>query len=196
MKMPSPPNFDGPKGETIFSSVIRGDNPENIAAKIGEQAEKNIEHISSFNDDRVLAIHGAILVENTLDSLLDELFPKFSKVPIRDHFGPKLQLLKSFKIIPSRLINAANLIKKIRNEFAHNLNFKKLNDLPDKMVTVKTSLNEFYEDYPGNDSLFEEYRALIMTSSMSLAFYKSNLQAFNNYIRSENFESEVENFAT
>jgi hypothetical protein len=91
------------------------------------QAEQDLpgflKRIKATGDDRSFTILTAVVVERYAEELLTSLAPSFAdKANLGFTFSQKLQILRALQLIPPHIIRAADLIRKIRNDFAHNIN--------------------------------------------------------------------------
>ena len=70
-----------------------------------------------------MVIIGALIIENELDNFLSGWIKIYSHLKNSKDltFSFKVDLVISLKLIPRRILNAIESIKKIRNVFAHNL---------------------------------------------------------------------------
>ena len=73
----------------------------------------------------VVLLKGHLLVERYLDRLLG-LFPLYSEVILqcRVSFSERIHVLESTKLLNPRIITTLKRLNKVRNEFAHNYDYK------------------------------------------------------------------------
>ena len=103
-------------------SVFRGGPPgaetaEYLVAVLDElfRADATVE------DDRAVAVLGALLVEDAIDEFLGALMPGYKVLSgNRDFtFAIKIETARSLDICTKRFFNDADQIRSVRNEFAH-----------------------------------------------------------------------------
>jgi hypothetical protein len=85
----------------------------------------------SYENDRAFILVSAVALEQKISILLESLLPSISSLEDNKEFtfSFKTNLLKSFDLYNAKVIEYIHLIRKIRNEFAHDLtisNFEKL----------------------------------------------------------------------
>jgi hypothetical protein len=107
-----------------------------------------IDRLWKKNEERSAIIISASYLEEVIESLLhawigegeySKLKKSFAYNEIT--FAQKIGLLKSFKLIPSFYLDDATHIKKIRDQFAHELEFDELKDF-EKIPKLKPLLDE------------------------------------------------------
>jgi hypothetical protein len=162
----------GVAGESAFTEPFI--DPEHRP----NQLPTMLQHIRSTGDERSLVIVSAVVTEAYLDSLLKEIMPGYlSLAKHRDvTFSLKLGMLKAMRLIPSHVVDTADLIRRIRNEFAHNLDCSALNSLSSSLKTAMAHrVRELYGDQkPYSDSPQRMFEALTFFVLAGLAAYLPN----------------------
>lgn len=108
---------DGKPGESLFHRSFINLGRENELPELFKKVE-------GMNDDRLLAITSALIVENRIDKMLAAFLPGYSRQLESNadfSFSMKISLLKALNFIPPLILSAADCIRKTRNEFAHQL---------------------------------------------------------------------------
>src|SRR5258707_8995739 len=97
--------------------------------------------INDSADDRSKIIMINLVLENQIDSLLKYLIYGYTEnLEARMNYNMKLILLDSFNLLPDAIFTAANCLRVIRNEFAHNLNIANYDSLPSDIIkNIKSS---------------------------------------------------------
>jgi hypothetical protein len=67
-------------------------------------------------------------------------------------FSFKINFLKSYELYNPKVVEYAHLLRKIRNEFAHNLTFTSFEDLPDR---TKANINQRVNELNPQNQLTE-----------------------------------------
>jgi hypothetical protein len=132
--------FDGVPGESLFDRPMHQYIRENDLPALF----KNVE---GMNDARLLAVVTALLVEDRIDKLHTAFFPKYEKLlGVQNYtFSMKITLLEALEFIPLRITRAAHVLRKVRNEFAHNLLIGKFEELSEALLNqLSTIRNEVY----------------------------------------------------
>ena len=186
--------FDGEKGKSLWEFPL-------MKIGSGSRMEEILSHTKNVDDDRILSLLTALLVENRVEHILSELLPNFKALLENTDFtfSMKLRLLEAFNIIPIQLIRSADIIRKIRNAFAHEITIRKFEDLDKKLLSKLTSYREYI--YQGKetkeqqtehkDSYFKSYKSLSWYCMIGLDSYIENAEAFANKIYSTDFVESI-----
>lgn len=174
---------------------------------VSRQMRELSAYASGAHDDQVIALVGGLIVEDSIDRILSALMPKYKRLAgIRDvSFSTKTEILRAMNLIENQLLKDADFIRKVRNEFAHNLEVSKFDDL----------VNREYEDSHGKKRQYlvplrdrharrattwknersESYGDLFMGLAKSTANeilgYSLPAHYLNSYIRRDGFMDEV-----
>jgi hypothetical protein len=173
--------FDGEKGKSLWQFPLMG-----IGS--GSRMEEILSHTKDVNDHRMLSLLTALLVENRVEHILSEMLPNFKTLLDNTDFtfSMKIRLLEAFNIIPIQLIRSADIIRKIRNKFAHDLTIMKFEDLDKKILSKLISYREYiYQDKETKEqkaelkkSHFKSYKSLSWYCLIGLDSYIKNAESF------------------
>ena len=116
-------NLAGPKGDSLFSSPFKYPSGKKKGKEIGKKLDSYLEKYRETSDDRAWALVGALAIENELDNFLSKWIKDYKHIADRRDFtfSFKVDLATSSKLIPKKILNAIEPIRKIRNIFAHHL---------------------------------------------------------------------------
>lgn len=178
--------FEGELGESLFNKPF---------ILIGSKNELPLllKKVEGMNDDRLLAIVTALLIEDRLDKLLSLFLPKYSKLLEASDFSfsMKINLLEALNFVPLCITTSAHCIRKIRNEFAHNLNKVNFSSIDDKFTRPLYSLcRTAYRKYPDRqtcDSLLDAFKKLSLFCIWELDKYTINIIVLRREISKEDF---------
>jgi hypothetical protein len=121
--------FNGVPGQTLFDHPFMG-------RFRADPPPASFQKTHGIDDDRLLAIVAALVVEEKLDHLLRLFLPGYHKLQSEQFgFAMKIRLLEALKLIPFRFTSAADCIRLIRNEFAHDLEKRRFEQLDQKLLT-------------------------------------------------------------
>lgn len=164
--------FNGVPGQTLFDRPFM----ERFRSNPPPDSSKKTQGI---DDDRLLAIVSALVVEERLDHLLGLFLPGYEKLqPEQFGFCMKIRLLEALKLIPLRFTRAADCIRLIRNEFAHDLNKKRFEDLDQKLLTHLKALREQTLVKPEPRTTFKDmFRTIHFFCVAGLDAYSANVGA-------------------
>lgn len=196
-----PINFSGEKGENLYSDIFR--DRELFASVIpAAQAdfEKTQAEYESITDDRTLAIVGALLIEEKLDEFIAVYIPGHKKLSKEKDFtfSFKVRVASACHIIPNRILNSIEVIRKIRNDFAHKLDIKTFEEYVaydiaksgQKVVPkVEPRLKAFGNFF--KDDLRQDFKQLVRLIRYALVFYTIQLRKYTDKCRNDEFVSKI-----
>jgi len=86
----------------------------------------------SSENDRAYILVSAVAIEDQIYKILKALLPQINCLDDNQGFtfSFKINLLKSYELYNPKIVEYAHLVRKIRNEFAHNLTYSSFEDLP------------------------------------------------------------------
>lgn len=181
--------MDGPKGETLFHTpyVWVANNPEHIE-QFKERWMRLIQNVSLLEETRLLAIVGALFIEDGMSAVLQSVMPAYSPKVREMRFDAKLSVLEALSLIPKQFTNAARCVAKIRNKFAHNFNMRDFPDLPkDYVLQMRAALGNMVDLRHTNISDIDDQEAflwLVQIASSGFYQYAGHTEQLNSFIRS------------
>lgn len=142
-------------------------------------------------DDRSFALVSAMISENYVDRIVKLLVPSFTF----DREGAasrKINLLAAFNIIPRHLTEAASLLNKTRNAFAHNLQISSFAELDTHKPALTNSIRSLSRtrniDVAGTKEEVPALFEVIFTMATSGIFrYEENVRYYTDFIRTPPF---------
>ncbi len=189
----------GKKGESLFynadmfnSLLLMGDNVITSA----KQLTKYINLIYKAKEDRLLALIGAMSIEEALDLLLIAYIPDYKRISENIDFtlSMKTEITNSLRLIPRHIMNAVDLFRTIRNKFAHDLNIDSFDALDESKFKnkLRVRFKEFFpEEDISNMALNELFSQLVQSVVSALEIYRYYAKVAKEYIYSEDFINEV-----
>ena len=183
-------NMEGEKGKSLFYrnlvDAIDQEKFDDIQKKLDDYFEK----YETISDDRALAIIGALSIENELDNFLATWIKDYKRLASNKDltFSFKVELAISLKLIPIRILNAVEPIRKIRNIFAHHLDidtFDKAKEFESK--SDKPSFPKLYDKIKtfivwDKDDDRQTFKTLIIMIILGLNVYTKHTAKVQNYI--------------
>jgi hypothetical protein len=129
--------LEGRPGESLFYRAMLDLPRHNELPELFQKVE-------GMDDERLLAIVTGLLVENRLDHQLAFFLPRYSVFEKVTEFGfsMKIRLLQALNFIPPLIPAAADCIRKIRNEFAHQLSKTHLSEIDPKILQGMQSIEQ------------------------------------------------------
>ena len=137
--------YIGTEGESLFTKQF--DFWKYI--EWNKDMPKYFQRLNKVEDERSFAILSASLLEYQFDKFLKEFIPEYKILVNKNtNFSTKINIVAAFNLIPKQFIIMSNLIRNIRNNFAHNLevdNFLQLEDLKPCLINEMRQLWTKYE---------------------------------------------------
>ena len=137
-----------------------------------------------------MAIIGALSIENELDNFLATWIKDYKRLASNKDltFSFKVELAISLKLIPIKILNAVEPIRKIRNIFAHHLDidtFDKAKEFDSK--SDKSSFPKLYDKIKtfivwDKDDDRQTFKTLIIMIILGLNVYIKHTAKVQNYI--------------
>jgi len=160
----------------------------------GDDIPKRLAYFNKSNDERNSVTYLALFVEQELFRAIKILFPDANKHLPNLNFSQSINFLRSFRIIPDHILAAAKCVKDIRNEFAHNIEVLKLEDLKAKRQKLLSTLDFFIENYQGDYDYFESddtqlnrYKTVCMNIIAALRVYEPSIRLVRETLDSDSF---------
>lgn len=158
------------------------------------------ENIRDYEDEKAFVLIGAMLVENVLDGYLFEYIRGYDKIrKLREvTLSTKIELAKSLWLSPVAKLNALEIIRKIRNQFAHNIPLQKLEDIEEKhKQSLLSNVKKFESKRSEKLSLKstkELFEILVINVAKMLLNYQLHIKLLSTYIRSDEIYDALEDF--
>lgn len=188
-------NIEGKKGESLFCHPVIWFIQEDFK-RIMAQSQYYKKLIEEAREERLLAIIGALSVEEALDSFLSSYIPDYKLILENTDFtlSMKIEIAYSLRLIPRHILNTANLIRAIRNEVAHNINIGRFDSLNDDKFKNKLRV-KFQEFFPNDTNteltVKDRFIHLVEGVIVALGIYATHLRSARDYIYSDGFGKEL-----
>lgn len=179
--------FDGKFGDSLFKKPFHHFLSENELPELFKKVE-------GMNDHRLLAIVTALLIETRADKALGLFLPGYSKLLSANGFtfSMKISLLEALKFVPPSITTSAHCLRKIRNEFAHDLSKVDFSSIDEKLQRSLRSLRE--DAYRGKETyfsgerpFFDAFKQLSFFCIAGLDLYTVNIKVLRDEISREDF---------
>lgn len=152
--------------------------------------------LKDTRDERSLVLLSSLISEFLIDKLLNTVLPDYKRIQENRDFSHSMKedLLFSTKLIPNHIIECSKVIRKIRNEFAHNLDIDSLEKIN---KNLKDIMKTCCEKIPGqNGQTPKEIRKLFEKiqnhAIQGLSSYHPNLKIFRNTVYTTRFRTILE----
>jgi hypothetical protein len=189
-------NIEGKPGHSIFykplQEVISLDLPFDIQHRIDKMRSR----LYNSSDDRLQVLLSALFIENAIGELLAAIMPNY-KSSLQDNrdftFSMQIEVARGLQLIPPHILNAADRIRDIRNDFVHELSIDTFDQLkPKKLQSMRDHLSNFTtRTFDKNSDVFQE---LVILTTAALHLYIEHVLQLSKFIRSSDFLSHLQTF--
>jgi hypothetical protein len=187
-------NVEGKRGDSLFYRPI-GWTVKDDLKLISSQYKEYAKLVTEAEEERLLAIVGNLSLEEALDLFLGAFIPSYKRLSENRDFSlsMKIDLARSLRLIPRHILDAVDLIRKIRNEFTHKLRLNSFDSLND---TIKRRLRQRSKELYPNDKDTEisyavEFEKLVDATIFALEIYTSHVRIARQFIYGDDFIGEL-----
>jgi hypothetical protein len=101
-------------------------------------------------------------------------------------FAIKTKTVRSLRLLPARILTACDLIRQIRNQFAHNVNKKRFEDLEDKYLTKLEPYVKAFNTAPRDPKEAQRlFKELVSYTLVALIVYTEQVSRLRCYVEDE-----------
>ena len=187
-------NIEGQKGESLFRHPVKWFVEKDIEL-IREQFERYKRFVETAREERLLALVGALSMEEALDLFLGAYIPDYSRIEGERDFTLylKIQLAYSLKLIPPRILDVAALINSVRNKFSHELKIDCFDSLDNgTQENLKQKEEAFLPNDKNSDRAVKDtFIAVVECVILGLGVYASHVKSAKEYIYGGDFGDEL-----
>lgn len=177
--------------EAIFCSVRPELLSDNILRHLRRTGTERL--FEELEDDRLLAMVGGMLVESAFDDLLSAIMPGFSELSKRRDIthSIKIDFTRAFRLVPPSLLDRVDLVRRVRNAFAHQLKIDKFKSLPNKTLLpfrrFEGGINpqRLPRSRFGKDRII--FQEIVGITCQQLYLFRLHTQILNRQVRSKKF---------
>ncbi len=190
----------------IIKSIYIGEKSKSLFTEqfdrfLPSQWNKDIapyfKRLNKIKDERSFVILASTVLELKVDIFL-KLFIPDSKPLVNENtnFESKIKILRAFKLIPAQIVNIIELLKNIRNDFAHDINLDSFSEanLSKKLPTRLKLLDKYWTEYENDMTYYkikpipvQKYKDLWAASLEALDVYESNIIVLRQELQQEEF---------
>jgi len=183
-------NIGGPSGESIFSRPLEWCMKANTLKILQKELNEQFVHVRDANDDRLLALVGALVVENAIDRLLSAVLPGYRT--LRDGmqltFSMRIKIAKAARLMPSRILGCADFVRAVRNDFAHDLEIGSFDQLDSsKLQSMRDRLSHYSPDLIAAKSHAQVFEGVVTWTAIGLHLYALHVATLGDFLRSDEF---------
>jgi hypothetical protein len=145
--------FQAQPGDCLFDRAFVPTFSENDLPELLRKTEE-------LHDDRLMSTVAALIIENRVNMLLAAFLPEFRLISKNIDFTASMRstILESLNLIPPVLIRAADRVRSVRNQFAHNLDYTSFAQLPDQKDSSWRRMRQFHDREFANTHLDSKVR--------------------------------------
>ncbi len=194
-----PINHKCPRDEAVFyDGLIYGLSAKDAKDEVFGQTLDFFKHLDK-KDDRLLVLTADLLLENSMDRYLSAIMPAYKKhlSDNRDFtFSLKITVARALKLSPPQFFNGVDLVRKIRNEFVHNLLITELKMLNPKFFKeIDNQLAGYVpEQKLEQKTLQERFRSLSLHTFFGMNAQIENVRSLNCFLRDDSFLGTLNGF--
>jgi uncharacterized protein YutE (UPF0331/DUF86 family) len=190
----------GKQGETLFFMPI-ADRFAHMEDQLKEDGLRDLLNRSeSYGDDRSKVLVGALAAEAVLDKALGILLPKYLQAFDNKKeltFSIKTKILRAMAVIPPHLLEALDILRGIRNAFAHDIKLDELDKIPEKLID---KMENFYvrreiEPQEKRKDIHHLFDTTVQIATIGIYAYFPLIQDLKETIRNPTFEENLRNQA-
>jgi hypothetical protein len=192
-------NIEGPPGQSVFTHLVTWLIPrEYKSGEFQKELDEYWAHFKDLADERAVVLAGALCVEDCLDGLINAFFPA-SKIVYENRdftFSSKIDVIRASRLILPRILRDCDTIRKLRNDFAHELKLKTLSDWGDeKFQAVDEAIRGYQPSHDVSVPLRERFQDLVGFVCVALKAYTTHVQMMRRFLDSADFMKSLKKFA-
>lgn len=187
----------GPEAETLFwhakSWLVAGSTNA-----IQSYMDETWAYYRDVADDRLLALVSALCIENAIDALLEAIGPGFGQYrdDLEIRLSVKIKMARALQLLPSKVLNACDLARGIRNDFAHHLDYKQFGDLGEKrlrqLAPCVAAFNTATRAPGDSQKLFKDLVGFVL---LALRVYTEQVAQLRKYLATAAFRESFKKWA-
>lgn len=185
-------NFSCAKGEAFFHGILREAVTDPRIGDAMAAFRTTTTVLEQASDHRALAVVFALAIEGAVDSVLKAFAPGHEGLRANCDltFSLKVEFVKSLALIPPHILDAIGPVRKIRNEFGHNLNIHQFDDLPRNLTDrLRHHLEQIVPDFNKLLTTRERLRDLTTALILALLLFSHHITMFRDFISCQAFRN-------
>jgi predicted nucleic-acid-binding Zn-ribbon protein len=188
-------NIQGIQGESIFYKTMSACVSQDMVGGLQQKIDKTLEYVQELSDDRLLVLIGALIVENAVDELLASIMPGYKSLQSKRDltFSMRIEIVKALKLIPAKILNSADFVRKLRNSFVHDLSVDSFDKLdPSELQSMQDRLHGFSTEVIEDNA--RAFSRLVLWLTVALHIYTMHTSHLNDFIRDNRFLVNLQSF--
>lgn len=160
----------------------------------GEEMPKYFQRLNAIKDDRSFVILAISVLEYRIDKFIELILPNPKKLlDSRTSISKKLDIIGAFNYIPKHFLDITDLLRLIRNDFAHDLSIDSFDDANKhpKLLNRLDLLDKFWKKFESDMVEWSEEKPIRIKFK---DLWQVCIEGFNIYeINVKLFRQETEN---
>jgi hypothetical protein len=178
-------------GEAVFTDVfIECIKTNSDAQNFVDEINAAIKPAWEARDERLVALISELLIENAIEKYLSAFSTGYNELMDKKDFtfSLKIATAKALRLSPPQIFYCADVIRKVRNEFAHNIEVKRFCNLKPELLA---QINEAYRIMAGNpkkvQNAVQAFQILTVLLVTTLSMYTRQITKLSSFLRKEDF---------
>jgi hypothetical protein len=173
--------IDGNEGHSLWDKPLHKLFTQNDLPELFSKSDNE--------DMRINTLLTILVIENRLDHYLTLLLPKY-KCITRPTLSTKIQIVKSFNLIPPEILSGCEILNRIRNKFAHDLDIIDISDINSSLLNDLSNHPKSESLSPQNTTCYTQlYKSLKIYTIIALNNYLVNIEEFAKTIYSDDLKT-------
>ena len=159
--------------------------------------------VNDTKDERSFVLLMTLVIEFHIDSIFRAFFPKNKEILENTNltFSLKIEILKSLELLPESIFKFVDIVRKIRNEFAHNVKIDKIIELNGytkgkRLIKLLDNLCHLYKDHLSyskydNDNYREKFKDIADFANSALREYEPSVLLVRKEIEKKEFLQKI-----
>lgn len=196
----TPLDLECQKGEVVFyTQVVHSSEMGKIFAESQDAMASYFQHVAKLSDDRLLVLTAELMIESAVENYLSAIMPEYENMLANNRgfsFSLGIKIAKALRLSPSKLFDGADTVRRIRNEFVHNLETKTFEELNPKLINeMELVLRTYFPKQPlTRRPPREAFKGLALFTLLGITSYVPNIRSLSSFLRDDAFLQILEAF--
>jgi hypothetical protein len=179
--------FKSEKGESLFTEPCAA-----FGTSAAETAIPSYQIIENAKDHRSKVILSALVIETNLDSLLEAWMPGYKDLVEKKEFtfSLKIEILRAMRLMPPHIVDAADVLRDVRNQFAHHLEVDSLDNLHQKYEGRLSGLHSRIFG-TASKTIVEKFDDLAKLAIQGFRAYAGNIRLLRKALETDDYVNSV-----
>lgn len=186
--------FTGERGKSLFYQQFDAWETDNW----NDDKPNFFDRLNNITDERSFVILSSTILEYQVDKFLEIFIPNKNLIIKKNQsdFYRKITTIRAFNLIPNQIIEFTDLVRNIRNEFAHHLNIDNFSDahyskkLPELIRDLEANWKKYESEMTYgkiNSSPINKFKDIWYKALSGLHVYEKNIKLFREITENPDF---------